>query len=589
MILQALKEYYDRKASDPESGIAPEGFEIKAMPFLIVINDDGTFRNIEDTREGDGRNKKPKSFLVPRSQPRAGSRSYETTFFLWDHIGYLFGEPVSDPKSPKQHATWLSFLKNLPDSLKINPEVSPVLKFYGNLKNLSAIKAHSLWNECIKTTSCNMSFKIAGRILPVPCSQAVVAHVSSIVSKAENNNEAPVTTGVCLVTGEVTQLVRITSDTRIGKDAKKLVGFQKNSGYDSYGKEQCLNAPIGKPGEFAFTTALNTLLKSGQRMLVGDAVTIFWSEKDSDFEKQFTSFFNEPAKDDPDRQTVAVRSLFSSVHNGSFSADESQTRFYVLGLSPNAARISIRFWIVGTIADMAQRICQHFDDLKIIHGPKESEFLSLFRLLVSTATQGKSENIPPNIAGETMRSILEGLPYPKTLLHAAIRRIRAEREISYPRASLIKACLNRNQRFYQNNQPQEKELTVSLDKENTNIGYRLGRLFATLEKIQQEANPGINATIRDRFYSSASASPVMAFGNLMRGKNHHLAKLENAGRKVNFERLLGEIMSGIPASGYPSHLNLDDQGRFAIGYYHQMQDFFQTKTKDAASEKGDQS
>jgi CRISPR-associated protein Csd1 len=198
---------------------------------------------------------------------------------------------------------------------------------------------------------------------------------------------------------------------------------------------------------------------------------------------------------------------------------------------------------------------------------------------------GKSENIPPNLGGDVMRAILSGQPYPLTLLQNAIRRIRAEQakkgergnpamNVTYPRAAIIKACLNRHLR---NSQTYEKELTVTLDTINPNPGYRLGRLFAVLEKIQEEANPGINATIRDRFYGAASSTPVTVFSNLMKLKNHHLAKLENPGRRVNLERLIGEIMYGV--TDFPAHLDLADQGRFAIGYYHQRQAFFSKSTE----------
>jgi CRISPR-associated protein Csd1 len=195
------------------------------------------------------------------------------------------------------------------------------------------------------------------------------------------------------------------------------------------------------------------------------------------------------------------------------------------------------------------------------------------KLLRSIAPQEKADNIPPNLAGDTMRAILEGTPYPATLLQAAIRRNRAEQNVTYPRAALIKASLNRALRF--NNPKNEKEITMSLDLENTNIGYRLGRLFAALEKIQSDANPGINATIRDRFYGAASGSPVTVFGNLMRLSQHHLGKL-SGGLRVTRERLLQEIMSEI--GDFPAHLDMADQGRFAIGYYHQMQDLYTKKT-----------
>ena len=569
MILQALKEYYDRKVEDSESNIAPEGFEWKRIPFLIVIDPDGRFINIEDTRE----KLTAKSFLVPRSRSRSGSLSYKTTFLLWDHIGYVFGYP-DDEKAKNQHATWLNELKLLPTELKNDEGVGAIFKFYDS-NEVDFVREHPKWGECTKMQSCNMTFKLVGEKLPVPCRNSVKNYIRKSIKPSEIQNGSPEKLyRRCLVTGEIDEIIRVHSDTRISKDAKKLVGFQKNSGYDSYGKEQGFNAPVGKSAEFAYTTALNTLIKSSSRMLIGDAVTLFWSEKRTDLEKQVPDFFSEPPKDDPDRGVRAVKSLHNSIGNGVFSNGETlQTMFYVLGLSPNVARISVRFWIVDTVAGMAFKIKRHFDDVKIVHGPKDKEVLSLFRLLVGTAAQGKADNIPPNVAGDTMRAILEGLPYPKTLLQAAIRRIRAEHDVTYPRAALIKACINRSTRF--KNPNMEEEVKMGLDESNINIGYRLGRLFAVLEKIQKEANPGINATIRDKFYGAASGTPAAVFGNLMRLKNHHLSKLVSTGRRIYFEKLLGTILDGVEArSSFPAHLSLEDQGRFAIGYYHQHHDFF---------------
>jgi CRISPR-associated protein Csd1 len=578
MILQALKEYYDRKVADPDSDIAHEGFEHKQIPFLIVIDKNGTFINLEDTREIDGKRAIAKTFLVPRSKSRSGSRSYETTFLLWDHIGYLFQYPEDDKKAKNQHQAWLRSLSELPGELKTNQGISAIIKFYES-SGIEQVKKHPLWVECTKTLSCNMTFKLAGEVMPIPCSLVVQEYINKTVQSSPENIEGEQEEkvfGRCLVTGEFAEIARVHSDTRISKDSKKLVGFQRNSGYDSYGKEQGYNAPVGKAAEFAYTTALNTLLKSSSRILVGDAVTVFWSEKSSDFAEQFTNFFNEPPKDNPDRGVDAVRSLLKSLETGALYTKDDQ-KFYVLGLAPNSARIAIRFWIIDTIASMAKKIAQHFADLRIVHGPKDRDVFSLFRLLVSIAVLGKSENIAPNLAGETMRAILSGLPYPQILLQTAVRRIRAEHEITYIRAALIKACINRTVRY--KNPSIKEELKMSLDESNKNIGYRLGRLFAALEKIQKDANPGINATIRDRFYGAASGTPVVVFGNLMRLKNHHLAKFDNPGHRVFFEKLLGEIMEGVDAkTAFPSHLSLDDQGRFAVGYYHQMQAFYTKKS-----------
>lgn len=599
MILQALKEYYDRKAANPDSGIAPEGFEKKEIPFLVVIKPDGQFVNLEDTREKEGNRLIGKSYLLPRSKTRTGSRSYATTFLLWDHIGYLFGTPADDPKAANQHRTWLRSLKELPSDLAQDEGVQAILKFYSTPDQIAAIKAHGAWTECLKLQSCNMTFRVAGDSLPVPCRVAVQEFVRAGISKESAGEDAEVASkaviGLCLITGERGEIAKTHGRTHINKDTKSLVAFQKNSGYDSYGKEQCFNAPVSKSAEFAYTTGLNTLLKSKrQRVRVGDAATVFWSAKPTSLEEDACFFFDELRKDDPDSGTNAIKAVYTAIWNGTYPISEDDTRFYVLGLSPNSARIAIRYWHVGTVKEMGARFHQYVEDLALTHGEKANPALHVRRLLHAIAPLEDDDKLPLNLCGDMVRAILEGLPYPQTLLQSAIRRIRAEQSkkdkrtgksllnVTYERAALIKACLNRSLRF--NKTPNTEEMKVSLDLNNTNIGYRLGRLFAALEKIQSEANPGINATIRDKFYGAASSTPVTVFGNLMRLKNHHLAKLDSVGRRITFEKLLGEIICGI--NDFPPHLTLDDQGRFAIGYYHQMQDFF-TKKTNSETTKGE--
>jgi CRISPR-associated protein Csd1 len=338
---------------------------------------------------------------------------------------------------------------------------------------------------------------------------------------------------------------------------------------------QSYNAPISKKTASEYTKSLNMLLASDQRLQVGDASTVFWSEGRTNFESDFSFFFREPGKDDPDAGALRIKTLFESPKTGAYAEDSGSEKFYILGLAPNAARIAVRFWQVGTVAEFAGRIRQHFDDLRIVKPPREPEYYSLWRLLVNVAIQDKSENIPPNVAGEFMRSILSGTPYPQTLLHSALRRIQSDTEnrVKPVRAALIKACLNRYLRAHPNKN--EKEIKMALDTEQPSIGYQLGRLFATLEKIQEEGNPSINATIRERYYGAACSSPVTVFGTLMRLKNHHLAKIGNKGRVVNLERLIEEIVGHF--GDFPPHLDLHEQGKFAIGYYHQRQDFFTKK------------
>lgn len=570
MILQALKEYYDRKTTDPESTMAQEGFENKPIQFLIVIDKEGKFINLEDTREKLQKRIMAKSFLLPRSIGRSGVKSYETTFLLWDHIGYVLGLPEGNEKAQKQHQTWLNSLATLSEKLSEDEGVAAVIKFYQRGGIDQVIKS-PLIKECLKSITCNITFRLATDLIPVPCRQSVKDYVANNFAEEGASQK-----GTCLVTGKNGVIVRTHGKTFINKDSWSLVGFQKKSGYDSYGKEQGYNAPIIKSTEFAYVTALNSLLKSSlQRFQVGDATTIFWSEKKSSFETDFAFFFKEPEKDDPDAGTQKVKALFESVNTGAYQDDSGEMRFYILGLSPNAARISVRFWQTGTVLEFAKRIRQYFKDFAIIKSPREPENYSLWRILVNIATQDKSENIPPNLAGDFMRAILSGALYPSSLLQAAIRRIHSDPEnrVKPMRAALIKAYLNRYQKFYPDKT--QKEVSFELDPDQPSAGYQLGRLFSVLEKIQEEANPGINATIRERYYGAACATPATVFSILLRLKNHHLAKLENKGRVVNFERLLGEIITRL--TDFPAHLNLHEQGRFAIGYYHQRQAFFAPK------------
>jgi CRISPR-associated protein Csd1 len=576
MILQALKEYYDRKPELPRLG-----FENKGIAYVLTVNESGDPVALEPTYEGEGKQRRAKSFLVPLSVKRTvGIESN----LLWDNPEYVFGAMLPDKKRSgkkseeaiksrvlEQHA---AFIKRISDLGEVEDDgLSAVKKFLSKANKAELLKPFGNTWESLLSEGANVTFKLVG-------DKRLVLERPVVQKAIEKTVEKPGDfTAVCLVTGDRVEIEELHSAIKgvwgAQSSGANIVSFNLDA-FSSFGKEQGKNAPVGAPASFAYTTALNHLLgkDSKQRMQVGDASTVFWAAKENDFELQLPSFFSEPPKDDPDRNTRAVAALFKSVQSGAFITDGDSTRFYVLGLAPNASRIAIRFWIVSTVAAMAGCIRKHFEEIKITHEPKERDTLSLFRLLISTAVQGKSENIPPNLAGDTMRAILEGLPYPQTLLQATIRRLKAEHDVTYSRAALIKACLNRSIRF--NNPNNEEEIKVSLDTSNNNIGYRLGRLFAVLEKIQQEASPGINATIRDKFYGAASGTPVTVFGNLMRLKNHHLAKLENQGRRVNMERLLGEIHEGI--KDYPAHLSLADQGRFAIGYYHQMQDFFTKKT-----------
>ncbi len=591
MILQALAEYYDRKSSDPNAGLATMGFETKEISFVLEINSQGALIQVEDTREGDGREKRARSFLVPQGVKKTSGVAAN---LLWDNAEYVIGLlNVSKFKSipgsnrdkrrkqlhrfREQHQAFVTRINELSENIN-DVGLHAVLMFLSRIKaNKAMMRRLPQWPDIVGTNP-NLTFRLSGN-------RELVCQSPSVIAAIRTSNVGGEVKKCCMISGEKDEVERLHTSIKgvwgSQSSGANVVSFNLDA-FNSYGKKQGNNAPVGKQAAFAYTTALNYLLRkdSTQRMQVGDASTVFWSGKQSDMETAVVSLFGQPPKDDPDRNVRAVQTLFRSIHNGRYSKDDGATRFYVLGLAPNAARIAVRFWYVGTVAEMAERIVQHFSDLEIIHGPNETPFLSLFRLLVSTASLGKADNIPPNLAGNVMRAILEGLPYPQTLLGAAIRRIKAEQHVNYPRAALIKACINRTMRY--SNFENREELKVSLDKQNHNIGYRLGRLFAVLEKVQEEANPGLNATIRDRYYGSASSSPVTAFSTLLKLSKHHIAKLHK-GRAVNIERLIGEIMDEI--QDFPAHLPIADQGRFAIGYYHQRQAFF---TKSETKEMNDE-
>lgn len=577
MILQALKDYYDRKASDPASGIAPLGWEWKPIPFLINLSNEGQFLRIEDTRIG----KEAKRFLVPSLGESKGSGIKSN--FPWENAEYVFGislKPNKNDVVSKRHEAFVERLKEYRDY----DWAKSILTFLDGVSISSIADAYKeKWNRILKGDY--VLFAIDGT--PVPDLESFKQ-----VYRAPLSGDGM---SICLVTGK-RELLKLrepaikgqglfkVSKTQQIKSELHLVSFNKDA-FTSFGKEQGANAPIGVQASFAYTTALNKLLAFGsrQKVQVGDATAVFWADRDCLLETSIRDFFIEPTTDDPDRCDGSVKALFEMPKTGAFSiAEENKTRFFVLGLTPFSSRLAIRFWHVGTVSEMAERFRTYFDDLLIIHGPKDKDHLSLWRLLVSTAVQGESENITPNLAGNVMRSILEGLPFPETLLQSVLARIKAEHDVSYPRAKLIKGCLNRKWRF--NNPKQERNLTVSLDTQNPNVGYRIGRLFAVLEKIQEAANPKINATIKDKFYAAASTSPNSVFANLMRLTNYHLSKLrkEKPGYAVNLEKTLQEIVAGFDV--FPAHLSLDDQGQFAIGYYHQRQDFFTKKTVEDAKE-----
>lgn len=575
MILQSLYDYYQRKAADPESGVAPEGFEWKEIPFVIVIDQTGGFVTIEDTREGEGKKRRARRFLVPAAEKKTVNIKAN---LLWDNVEYALGaNPRNRDDISKRHA---AFLTRVESDISSHPAQVALLKFLradpigqitGQIADQSAIV--SLWSDCLKLNA-NVTFRLEGS-----CSTICETLATSIISQVSCGS------ALCLVSGTADTIARLHPSIKgvwgAQPSGAALVSFNL-SPFCSYKKEQNYNAPVGDRATFAYTTALNSLLgrDSKNKVQVGDATTVFWSDRSdrrTNLEETFFSFWSVD-KDNPDRGVEAVETLLKTVYSGA-PIPNADARFFVLGLSPNEARISVRFWQTGTIGEFSDKLAQHFRDLQLVQPKNGKVRNALFFLLSEIALENKIENIPPNLAGNVMRAVLTGGPYPVTLLQQAVRRIRATHQLRPPQVALIKAYLNRRRRFQES--PTDKEIEVSLDTENANVGYLLGRLFAALEKIQEDAQPGINTTIRDRFYGAASATPVSVYPQLLKLKNHHLAKIDNPAFRINHEKRLAEIFGSLPSS-MPAHLTMDDQARFAIGYYHQRQALF-TKSERSNS------
>lgn len=614
MILQSLYSLYLRK----EDELPPEGFEQKRIPFLIVLDRDGTFTGLQDTRTPIGKKLIARQFRVPKEHGRSGKNAWQITNLMWDHYGYVLGGPKSDSDSDrkmakKQHDTFIASVEAFLSAYPEDDRIRAVHRFLTSDQK-QRIFQDPLWPECKKIPGCNMSFRLSNELVLVCESDNVRTYVANASGADEDEDVEPSSSpdieGICSITGERASIARLHPRTPIpgAKSNAKIVSFQKNMGFDSYGKQQSYNAPTSKRAAFAYTTALNHLLAkdSRQKLQVGDATTVFWAEETHDLENWFADFFGDYPNGQSEQDNAAIKALYEAPKTGSVPLLDDKTSFYVLGLAPNAARIAIRFWYHGSVGEVSGNIKQHFDDMSIVHADYEMLHCQLNEMLASTAIEtkdpkktnrvyfkGKYYDVTPNLAGEFMKTILSGVPYPQTLLSAAISRIRAEQakkdrngksmqNVTYTRAALIKAILTRRARYYKQ---EEKEVGMSLDTSNTNPGYLLGRLFAVLERAQEQASPGINATIRDRFYGAASSTPVAVFAHLMKLKNHHITKIDNKGMALNLEKQIGEIVDKLGAdNAFPAHLPLDDQGRFAVGYYHQRQSFFTKKSDENTKE-----
>ncbi len=573
MIIQSLVALHHRLSENPDIELPEFGYAPQKISFALVLNPVGKLLQVKDLRKPDGKKLRPSILLMPSIERQGQGLNPQ---FMWDNTQYVLGAVSWDEKKPKESEKkhqraiqafqefknfHIEFLAHTNDT-----DLAAMTKF---LTRWSPEKAADLelWTEIADT---NLVFMIDGK--------REFLHEKPSVREKWNERYAARETpemGNCLLTAKKMPLARLHPMLKNvdGAQAKgsAIVSFNQSS-FCSYAKEQSYNAPLNVMDTFRYTASLNYLLRredNFQRIKIGDATTVFWTERDSPIES-FMGVILDPQADTGDN--VQLNEFLSAAKRGTMPTDldyDGNIKFFVLGLAPNNSRLAVRFWHVCSVDQLKDCIGRHFNDLQIErYSQKDIPYPGIWHLLKETARETK--DISPLLSGALMRSILEGTGYPLNLYNGVLNRIRADQRINYLRASILKAVLKRNFRM---------EVPMSLDKENKEIAYLLGRLFAVLEKAQQDAIPGANATIKDRFFGSASATPAGIFPRLLRLTQHHIAKADYG---YISDRRIAEIMNDI--QGFPQHLNMKQQGQFAIGYYQQRNELFKKKTTEGGNE-----
>lgn len=594
MILQALATYYQRLLARGEEGLSPFGYSPEKISYEILLAPDGRVVDVNDIRDTSGKKPVPHMMNVPQPPKRASNIA---PCFLWDKTSYVLGASATSKRADKEHEAF----KALHQQSLADTDDAGLKAFLAFLSawNPERFAAAPFKEEMLDA---NVVFRLDGEkayLHERPAAQSVRAR---LLTGEEGEAALPAD---CLVSGERLPIARLHPAIKGVNGAQSsgasIVSFNLES-FTSYGKSQGENAPISEQAAFAYTTVLNHLLRRSdhnhQRIQIGDASVVFWAEADDADEAQAAEWTFESLLDTPpdDSQEAArVREVLAQVAKGRPLSEldpklQDGTRMFILGLAPNASRISIRFWETGTLGVFARRLALHAEDFRLEPVPWKTAPAAR-RVVLATVpnregAMPKMDDAFSNLVGEFMRSVLSGRAYPRSLLANTLMRIRSDGNLSGLRAAICKGILAREQRLGINGHIHQEEVPVSLDKQSTNPGYRLGRLFAVLEAVQRSALGGqVNATIRDRYYGAASATPASVFPVLLRNTQNHLSKLrkDKPGLAVNLEKDIREIVDGL-SEQFPRSLRIEDQGRFAIGYYHQSQSRFMRGEDNAATD-----
>lgn len=594
MIFQALHALYDRLAADPGYNIVPPGFSLQKITFKVVLTLQGECVGIYDARQPvDGQLQPRRARVLGTTKP---SGSGLNPCFLWDNSAYLLGFKVDDDTPDRTRLAFAKFREtHLEREGSINASAySAVCRFLESWDPANA----ALYPELAEAAQTGFGvFQIQARPAFVHEDPEIVAWWTRRLERKGDE-----TRGQCLITGIDAPIARLHPKICGVRGALgpgvTIAGFNEPA-YESYGKKQSYNAPVAEGAAFRYTSALTALLDSPMRdkhrLFLGDATVVFWTERPTVIEDVFAQWAagrtrtsdlvtaRQPVQDEDLRHKVEI--FLRALRRGRSTDDDleqelgrspDEIRYFLLGISPNKARLSVRFFHRGTLGELLRNLRLHFQHIGVAPQPEsekrraDPEMPSMQQLLDQSCPiknrKPDRKKIPPILSGQLLDSVVKGTRYPDGLFNAVLRRIKANDPINYLRVCVIKGYLVRNRR---------QEVSMSLDETRKEPAYRLGRLFAALEKTQREAHDGkLNKTIRDSFYGSASANPRSVFPRLLRTYQHHLAKLEG-GQKVNREKLVQEIFDSV--EDWPAHLGLADQGLFAIGYYHQTRAFYTTK------------
>jgi CRISPR-associated protein Csd1 len=431
------------------------------------------------------------------------------------------------------------------------------------------------WIEHIAAAS-NFVFRLSGKPAYIHENPVIIGVWEKCFSRGVSDYSAQ-----CLITGEIVPIAKVHQSIKGVAGAKStgsaIVSFNIPS-FLSYGKEQSYNAPIGQTAMLKYTTALNYLLSGENKIRIGDTTIVYWAEQISPKEEIFLQFMlnprmthaeteSEPSIMSEDDLVQEIGGVLEAVRDGRHVADpleklglDPNLTFNILGLAPNASRLSIRFWFVDHFGSLIEKIAEHYADMDIERPPKAFKYVPTWALLKEMAAPGKEQKVPNSLISSLNYAILNGTGYPYAMLSAMLGRIRADKSINYQRAGFIKAFLIRRDN-------KKEVFTVSLNLENKTPAYLLGRLFSLLEKAQIEAhNEKLNRTIRDRYFGAASATPAIVFPQLLRLVQHHISKSNYGGA---IDKKIQAVLDDLPA--FPKHLSLEEQGSFFLGYYQQKQ------------------